>query len=349
MKRRLWIDVLTPKQVLFFSPLVEEARARGWEVLATSRHYREIPPLAKLYGVDFEYVGERGGEDPVEQLEASTKRQQELIPKVAEFGPSVALSVASGVCARISYGLRVPHVAVNDSPHSIVAGRLSLPFSVKLLTPWIIPYSAWSRFGVQQRQIARYRALDPAAWLKRKGPRGYVPALGGGKTIVVRLEESFAPYMAGTDKNWNWRVLDAVADAFEDCNLVALCRYPEQLRAVKAHYGSKYVVPEGTVDGRSLLERTDVFVGMGGTMTAEAALMGVPALSSFQGRLYTEKYLLSVGLLVKAGGTASVKRGVTSLLKESARRRSAERAARVLAGMEDPVPFILGHLEKLAA
>ncbi len=53
---------------------------------------------------------------------------------------------------------------------------------------------------------------------------------------------------------------------------------------------------------------------MGGTMTTEAALIGVPAVSAFQGaELYTEKYLLSKGLLLKArsvDGGLEVRQGV---------------------------------------
>jgi hypothetical protein len=38
------------------------------------------------------------------------------------------------------------------------------------------------------------------------------------------------------------------------------------------------------VDARSLLYEADLFVGAGGTMTREAALLGVPALTVFAGR-----------------------------------------------------------------
>ena len=32
-------------------------------------------------------------------------------------------------------------------------------------------------------------------------------------------------------------------------------------------------------DGKHLLNNTDVFIGSGGTMTAESALMGIPTIS----------------------------------------------------------------------
>jgi predicted glycosyltransferase len=338
---RVWVDVLTPKQVLFFAPLVEELTRNGCTVLATSRRYREIEPMAKLQGLDLKLVGERGGSDLRGQLEAATARQKDIIPIVDGFGPDVSVSVASAVCARVSFGLRVKHVAVNDSPHSLVAGKLALPLSHHLMCPWIIPFSSWAPYGLARSQISRYRALDPAAWLKRKPRRGPVPKLSANKpTITVRLEESFAPYMAGTDGSWNDRVLEAIALKFSGCNLVALCRYGEQLDLISQKFGSRYVVPEEAIDGRSLLERTDVFIGMGGTMTTESALMGVPTISMFQGDLYTERYLKAARLLTKARSIEELTRFASVLLRKSRHETYSRRAKRVLDSMEDPIPRI---------
>jgi predicted glycosyltransferase len=353
---RVWVDVLTPKQVLFFSPLIEELRAHDCEVLATSRRYREIEPLAKMQGLDLTFVGERGGSSPAEQLIASTERMRSVIPVVSEFRPDASVSVASSVCARVSFGLGVRHIAVNDSPHSTIAGRLALPLSHHLLCPWIIPYSAWAPYGLGRKQITRYRALDPAAWLKRRAKEGALPsevsavtsATSKKKTITVRLEESFAPYMRGTDKSWNDAVLGAVADGFPDCSLVALCRYGEQLEHVKREFGSRYIIPEEAIDGRGLLKVTDVFVGLGGTMTAESALMGVPTISTFQGTLYTERYLKSVGLLKKTREPKRLVVLIGELLKARSRAKLSHRAKRVLNTMEDPVPKVAGFIEKTA-
>ncbi len=347
--RRVWLDILTPKQVLFFAPLVEELSHHGFDILATSRRYREVEPVARMCGLDLQYVGERGGKDPSEQLAAATQRQAELIPIVKGFGPTVALSVASGVCARIAFGLRVRHISVNDSPHSEIAGRLSIPLSHHLLCPWIIPYEEWAKFGLTRSQITRYRALDPAVWLKRKPLNGPAPELERSKkTITVRLEENYAPYMAGTNGEWTGTVLQNLAEAFPESNLVALCRYGDQLESVKGRFGSRYIVPSYVVDGRRLLAETDLFVGMGGTMTAEAALMGVPTISAFQGTLHTELYLKSVGLLVKTNSPPALLSHARKLLDSRYKVEFARKAKRILGSMEDPVHKISDRVVKTA-
>ena len=346
---KVWLELLTPKQVLFFRPVIDELRDSGAEVLATSRRYREVGPLAEMAGLELRYVGDRGTRGPEDQLLAATRRQAEIIPIIQDFKPQVAVSIASAVCARVAFGLGIKHVAVNDSPHSEVAGRLSIPLSYHLLCPWVIPPKAWEVFGIRRKQVSTYRALDPAAWLKRAPLGGPVPRLSSKKkTITVRIQESDAPYLAKADMSWTDKVLSALVDAFPESNLVALCRYEFQVEEIKGKFGSKLIVPEDVVSGHDLLASTDLFVGMGGTMNAEAALMGVPTISAFQGSLYTDKYLESVGLLARALTAGALVSRARSFMAEGFRAACREKAKRILDSMEDPVPKIARFIEKTA-
>ena len=346
---RAWLDLLTPKQILFFAPVIEALQSDGAEVLSTSRRYREVGPLAERAGLELRYVGERGNKGPEDQLLAATRRQAEMIPLVQEFRPTVAVSIASAVCARVAFGLGIKHIAVNDSPHSEVAGRLSLPLSHHLLCPWVIPYRAWARFGIGREQVTTYHALDPAAWLKRKPLSGPVPKLDSGrKTITVRVQESDAPYLSRADMTWTDKLLGALLDAFPEMNIVALCRYAFQVDEVKSKFGSKCLVPDEVVSGHDLLSATDLFVGMGGTMNAEAALMGVPTISAFQGTLYTDRYLEKVGLLEKASTTPVLLSLARRFLAEGHKAGYSKKSRRVLDSMEDPVPKVVGFIEKTA-
>jgi predicted glycosyltransferase len=213
-----------------------------------------------------------------------------------------------------------------------------------------MPYEVWRKFGLSRPQVLHYRALDPAAWLKRPPLVGPIPRLRPGrKTITVRVEESYAPYMASADRDLTGATLQRMADAFPDANLVALCRYGDQLEGVRRRFGRRYIVPEEVVDGRRLLASTDLFVGMGGTMSAEAALMGVPTISAFQGVLLTEVYLSSVGLLVKTKDPERIVRQARRLMTEDYKVAMSVKAKKILDSMEDPVPKIAGAIVKAGA
>ena len=45
-----------------------------------------------------------------------------------------------------------------------------------------------------------------------------------------------------------------------------------------------YVVPERAIDAQSLMAHSDIVVSAGGTMNREAAALGVPVFTTFEGR-----------------------------------------------------------------
>jgi uncharacterized protein len=64
---------------------------------------------------------------------------------------------------------------------------------------------------------------------------------------------------------------------------VALTRHREQIAAIGALGLSNCIVPTAAIDSRSLVYAADVMIGAGGTMTREAAVMGIPTWTLFAG------------------------------------------------------------------
>ena len=46
-----------------------------------------------------------------------------------------------------------------------------------------------------------------------------------------------------------------------------------------------FIVPEGAVDGQSLIAYADVVISAGGTMNREAVALGTPVWTTFEGRM----------------------------------------------------------------
>ncbi|MCL4435439.1 MAG: DUF354 domain-containing protein [Thaumarchaeota archaeon] len=344
--------MLTPKQILFFTPLIQHLEHQGHDVIATSRRYREVDLLSAKKGLKIRFAGRHGGASLQEKLKASCERTAELANMVGNLDIACAVSFSSPECARAAFGLGVKHVCISDSPHAEKVSRLSIPLSDLLLTPWIIPYSAWSRYGIPQEQIIRYRALDPAVWLKRR-QNNIVHKEDFGlnsskKTITLRLEEIQAAYLLSSDNSFSKRLLESLLQEFSDCEVFVLGRYQPQIEAFKQAYGSKAKIAEDIVEGVNLISVSDVFIGLGGTMTSEAALLGVPAISLFQGgSLYTEEYLIKEGLLVRPGSIEETVKTVRTFLQDHDRLRNLQKKARaVLNSMEDPVAVIAEAVEK---
>lgn len=351
---RVWFDILTPKQVMFFRRAVGILQKQGHEVLCTSRSYREAVELARIKGLPLTIVGRHGGADKYGKLVAGAERVKELAGVVDRFRPDAAVTFASPEGARVAFGLGIRHVGFNDSPHAEAVARLTVPLTSRLLCPWVIPYSAFTRYGIVRKGISRYRALDPAAWLKHDATAAPMPeaAKGGegervGKkaaVVLIRLEESKASYVAD-GRRASSALVDAAVDSLSQSagvEITLLCRYSDQIEYAKERYGGRARIVEDVFDGVPLLRSADLFIGAGGTMSAEAALLGVPAISISPVSFYVQDYLVRSGLTARAREPGALVRIAKKMLAdEKGREVGRRRAARLLASMEDPTDRML--------
>jgi predicted glycosyltransferase len=351
---KVWIEVLTPKQALFFEPLYRALKQEGHEALITTRVYREAEQTLKLKKLRFSVVGRHGGGTAFGKLLASAERITKLANLIQEWRPSVAVSFSSVEASRVAFGLGIPHVAANDSPHSWMVARLTIPLTTFLCCPWIIGRSVWEEFGGPLRQVMLYRALDPAAWLKSHRPNDNVLRqldLKKNKPIVVfRTEEAFASYLMGKSSDKEPVVAPIIDELLRlglECQVVVSTRYGLQAPVIRKRFGEKVTVVDRIVDATSLLSYSSAFVGSGGTMTVEAALLGIPSISCFPGPkpLYIQ-YLEKLGLVETIKSPREIASKLHRMLTDpEAFETQKRRGKQLLAKMEDPVAKILSTVK----
>jgi len=332
---KIWFDILTPKQLLFFEPMVRKLRKSN-QVLCTSRNYREVVGLAKIRNMKLVLVGKHGGAEKSDKLKASLRRMHYLSTIVERFAPDLTISFCSPEAARISYGLGIKHIAFTDAPHAEAVMRLSIPLIQKLLIPWIIPKKEFVKYGISKNDIIQYRAIDAAVVVRGKSRR-YSRSdfcLKNKKTILIRAEESQAAYISNK-KNVVNHIIHEIAKKFSNHNIVILGRYSSQINWFKKEFGNKVIVIDRVVDGNGLLQFVDVFIGSGGTMTAEAALLGIPTISYDAVPNHIEKYLVRNGLVIREGSPKKIVKIVKRILK-SYYTKNQEKLKKILNSMEDP-------------
>jgi uncharacterized protein len=331
---------------MFFRRAVILLHNSGHEVLCTSRKYREAVELAKIKKLDLTFIGSHGGADRYDKLREGARRTYELAEIVKEFRPDVAVTFSSPEGSRVAFGLGIRHIGFNDSPHSDAVAKLTLPLTSKLYCPWVIPYSAWSGYGIAKKNIVHYRALDPAAWLKHhEDDIREVKQDKKKMMILLRLEESKASYIADKKVSTTKMIDDFVRELWQSANILVLCRYEDQISEVESRYGNKVQVLRDVIDGIALIKSTQLFVGAGGTMTAEAALLGKPTISIAPIQFYVDKYLVKSGLVKRASNSRSLVRlGMKMISDERYIQTQKKRAMRILGTMEDPTDRMINAL-----
>jgi predicted glycosyltransferase len=120
-----------------------------------------------------------------------------------------------------------------------------------------------------------------------------------------------------------------------------------QAPVIRKRFGRRVTVVDRIVDATSLLSYSSAFVGSGGTMTVEAALMGIPSISCFPGPkpLYIQ-YLERLGLVETIRSPREIASKVQRILTDpEAFEGQSKDGKQLLAKMEDPVAKILSTVE----
>jgi predicted glycosyltransferase len=158
----------------------------------------------------------------------------------------------------------------------------------RVLAPQAIPLERMARIGARPPKLIGYPGLKEEYYLADFEPDETVLGpLGvdrGQVLCVVRTAPSYALYLRGAEDAFLPRLLRHLNRA-ENARTVVLPRTAQQGTAVAALGLERVIVPDRALDGASLVALADVLVSAGGTMNREAAVMGTPAFSIFEGRL----------------------------------------------------------------
>jgi len=354
MGKVIWLDILTPKQGNLFSVLSRRLMKQGCKLVLTTRLYREVNQLLEAHGLKASAIGKHGGARIEEKLSASAERVAELAKFISRRKPDVALSFSSPEAARVAFGLGIPHLCISDSPHAEAVSKLTIPLSERLFTPAVIPKKEWLGYGISAAKIFQYNALDPIVWLRNFRPDRRILVQDGIKSqrkiVTVRLEESSAAYLIARKRERLLNTVSAIREMLRkelEADIVALPRYDYQAEILRREFKHEIVIPKTLVNGPNLLSFSSVFIGGGGTMTTETAMLGVPSISCFPNKpTIIEEFLISSGFVVRETDPVRIaERAMNMLEDETYRRRIRDEAKNFVERMEDPIEVILSELK----
>jgi len=339
---RIWLDACTGKHVRYATAIARELRARGHDVVLTTREHPDTVALAEALGEDFLVIGRYHPGDRAGKLLESARRMSSLARLFSDEAvrPDVAICHQSVELCRVAFGLGIPIVCTSDSPHAVAVGRLTIPLVDVLVISSALPVEPYLAMGA--RRIERFNGVDEVAWAKRpelSTGAGVEELLEGLERpiIVVREEEHGAAYARGRGLMWD------IASALGDLgSVIFLPRYGRPPRLPEG-----MAVPEGFVDAFSLVGEADLVLGIGGTLCREAALQGTPAVViSYLGQMHVNAFLAEKGFPIF---DIEPERGLGAIVRSAGELIGQKEDVRpLLAELEDPVGLIAELAESLA-
>jgi predicted glycosyltransferase len=305
---RIWVDFTNTAHVIVLRPLVERLEAAGHDVELTARPLSHTVELLEDWGRPHTVIGRHGGVRRRDKALAAADRVAKLVRWARGRRFDHALAHGSTDVPPVSRLLRIDNATMFDYEWATLQHSVNCRLANRVLVPEAIPPERLRRYGARGAKLVRYPGLKEEYYLSDFEPdRAVLAQLGveGAEILcVVRTAPSYALYLGGSETPLLARVLQR-ASGDERVHTVVLARTDEQRAGVRALGLDRIVVPDRTVDGRSLVALADVLVSAGGTMNREAAVLGTPVWSMFEGPLGGVDELLMregrLGMLGDAG------------------------------------------------
>jgi predicted glycosyltransferase len=294
---KIWIDLTNSPHVNFFAGMIRELQ-RDHEVLLTCRPLANTIELLDLFSFPYHVVGKHYGQSSIKKSLGFFIRLRQLYVFLRDKGVDVAISHSSFYSPVVARLLGVRSIYLNDNEHA--AGNLiSFRFANIIMVPEFLDRGKVRRQGAKSEKIVSYPGVKEGVYLWQYGIEGVKKIENDGAdrtgTVFVRPEPWTAQYYKG-ELNFMDNLLIGLKDKF---SVVLLPRGKVQEDYYRQARFAGVVVPETSISLTDIMARCDLFIGAGGTMTREAAVLGIPTISIYQDELLdVDRFLIEKGFMV---------------------------------------------------
>jgi len=286
---KLWIDLDNSPHVLLFAPIVRELERRGVELLITVRDFAQTPGLAFQHGLDFTTVGRHyGSASKFVKIAGTFRRAASLANFARRCKITAAVSQGSRGIVLAANALRLPVMTLYD--YEFASCRLYNMFSDRILVPDVIPDDRLVSQGLNLKKLVRYPGLKEEVYVYGFRPDNGITdklELDREKVLVtLRPPAEWAHYHHERSEIM-FRALMERLKCERNIQIVIPARTEAQAEQLRQTYGlnGRFRILTRPVDALSLMWCSDLVFSGGGTMTREAALLGLNVYTIFGGRL----------------------------------------------------------------
>jgi predicted glycosyltransferase len=268
---KILIDIGHPAHVHFFKYLIRNLEKDGHFVKITARDKEVTHALLEAYGFDYVSRGELK-KSMLEKALGLLSVDYSVYKIAKDFHADLLLGVHNPYVAHAGTLLRKPSIIFTDTENVGIASYLTFPFADVILTP-----SCFMEKIDPEKQV-KFDGFKELAYLH---PNNFHPDY----SVVERL---------GISKGEKFIIVRFISwAASHDTSLHGIQRGKE-IDFIKSleHYGRVFITSERLLSDNlekyrvkvppeeihSLLYYADLYIGEGGTMAAEAAVLGTPSI-----------------------------------------------------------------------
>lgn len=299
---KIWFDLSNSPHINMFRTMIRDLQ-RSHEVIVTSRPLANTEDLLRMHRIPYTTVGVHYGRSLIGKTCGFPIRVAQLVRFLRRRGVEVAVSQSSFHSPVVARLLGIRSVYLNDNEHA--AGNVpAFACADRIMVPEFLTAQNLRRQGASLAKVERYPGVKEGIYLWEYAQRSSASASGSTSAaarardpqarprIFVRPEPWTAQYYRGP-RNF----LDDVIGALQHrASVTVLPRSREQYLHYAGPAFKHCRTLSGVIDIDTIAGECDLFIGAGGTMTREMAVLGVPTISVYQDTLLdVDRYLIAEG------------------------------------------------------
>jgi predicted glycosyltransferase len=333
---RILVDIGHPAHVHFYKNAIRHFEGKGHEVKITARQ-KDIA-LQLLDAYDFDYINfglhKKGMAGKSVGL---LNRDMKLLNVAKKFKPDVLTGVHNMYVAHVGKIIDKPTVIFTDTEHGVINNKLTFPFTSVICTP------SSFKADLGKKQVF-YEGFHELAYLH---PNHFKPDPAVLSELRLDKGEKFIIF-----RFVSWEASHDVAQAGLTADekmkyLKALEEHGRVLITSEAELGKqfeKYKIKLAPEKIHDLLYYATMYIGEGGTMGSEAAVLGTPSIHCG----VFEDLRDNFGLIhIYDNGREGLERAL-ELLKTDAKSKWQTNRAKMLKRKIDVNKFIIKQIEEFA-
>lgn len=306
---KIWFDLTNSPHINFFRQMIEELKAEGHEVVITCRPLANTIDLLDLYKMDYTVVGKHYGKSSRKKAMGFFVRVNQLQKFLKKAKVDVGISQSSFYSPIAGKLAGVPTIYTNDNEHA-AGNKISFLFAKKIFVPEFIPKENVANALVNEKKVMQYPGVKEGIYLWKKY-KGFKLDTSKLNKIYIRTEPQLAQYYSAK-QNFMDGIIKDLKDKYE---VVILPRTADQAEYYSTEEFKGVTVCKKPLPFEEIAKDCLLFIGAGGTMTREMAVIGIPTISVYQDALLdVDKYLIKEGIMMHDMNLTSQK--VEAVLKE---------------------------------
>jgi len=303
----IWFDFGNAPHVPVLLPIVKEMRNRGYKTIFTARDKSETKKLLSLNNEKFKLIGKSFPKNRFLKIYYTSKRTLELIYYLKKsVNKKINLSVNHGSRSAIlaSWLMKIPSVLLAD--YEYANQKVGNIFATKFLVPNLLSKDRLKEAGIRRSKIDFYPGIKEQIYINSNFKKeNFLEGFGIDKSKIIitfRPPSTTAHYHNPKSEIIMKEILNKISHYKEKIFLIMLPRSNKQSEYISNFIRRKsipYVIPGKALNGVGLILNSDLVLSGGGTMTREAAVLGVPSYSFFKGNKgAVDEFLEKIGRII---------------------------------------------------